>query len=154
MATTTDRMKGKEEHHQGKESMDKAKEAGTRAVDKSKEAAASMGEMATQAASAVGGMATQAATNVGQKVDDMAATAGSGLRQWGDKMGEGGPQEGVLGQASHAVADTIKQGGRYIEESKLSGMAGDAAQLIRRNPMPAFFIGIGIGLLLGRTMRS
>jgi hypothetical protein len=142
MAITTSSVKGKEEV-QAKEPLDKAKEAGAQAADKAKEAAACVGEMATQAACAVG-----------KKADDLTSDAGSSVRHWGEAMSDKGPQQGVLGHASHAVAETLKEGGRYIEEAKLSGMFEDLGQLIRRNPIPALFVGFGCGFLLGRAMRS
>jgi hypothetical protein len=60
----------------------------------------------------------------------------------------------MLGQASHAVADTLRTSGKYIEEARLSGMADDLTGMIRRNPLPAVLIGIGIGFLVGRAMRA
>jgi hypothetical protein len=126
----------------------------TQAADKAKEAAASVGEMAGHAASAVGAMAGQAACEVGQKVDDLAASAGVGIQELGDKLSKNAPQEGLLGSASQTVARTVKDGGKYLEGAKLSGMAEDVARLIRRNPIPAVLIGIGLGWFLSRKLRS
>ena len=33
-------------------------------------------------------------------------------------------------------------------------MAGDLTDLVKNNPIPALLIGIGLGFLLGRAMRS
>jgi len=123
--------------------MDKAKDAGYQAVDKAREAASSVGEMASQAASAAG-----------KTADNLTSSAGTGIKNLGDTISQNTPKEGIVGTASQAVASTLKQGGRYIEESGLSGMAEDATDLIRRNPVPAVLIGIGVGFLLGRAMRS
>jgi ElaB/YqjD/DUF883 family membrane-anchored ribosome-binding protein len=131
------------EEEKPKEPFDKAKEAGGHAVDKAKEAAACVGEMASQGVSALG-----------KKADDLTATAGSDIRKMGDSLSQKAPHEGLLGHASQAVAETIKEGGHYLEEAKLSGMADDVTKLIRRNPMPAVLIGIGIGFILGRAMRD
>lgn len=44
--------------------------------------------------------------------------------------------------------------GEYLEEKGLSGMAGDVTDLIRRNPLPALLIAVGIGFLIARSFRS
>jgi len=56
--------------------------------------------------------------------------------------------------ASTKVAGALETGGRYLKEEGLSGMADDMARAIRRNPIPAVLIGIGIGFLLARSTRS
>ena len=124
------------------------------AADKAKEAAASVGEMASHAASAVGAMASQAACDVGKKADDLAASAGAGIQGLGDRLSKNVPQGGVLGTVSQAVARTVKDGGKYIEDAKLSGITENIAQLIRRNPIPAVLIGFGAGWFACRKLRG
>lgn len=124
-------------------SLEKAKNAGSQAMDKARDTAASVGELASQAAAATG-----------KKADDLTASAGTGLRKLADTIGDNAPREGALGTASQAVAKTLKQSGKYLQEAKLSGMAEDVTELIRRNPFPAILLGLGVGFLLGRTMRS
>jgi len=180
MAAVTGNPRGKEEHtgkdHPGKDPMDKAKDVGAQVMDKAKDmgtqamdkakdvgaqamgkakdVSANVTDKAKDALSAVGEMASQAASTVGKRADDMAASAGADMKQWGDSIASKGSQEGVLGQASHAVADTLREGGRYIEDAKFSGMADDLGAMIRRNPMPAVLIGIGVGFILGRVLRD
>lgn len=135
--------------HKGKqddkdhEPLEKAKEAGAQAVEKAKEAVASVGEMAGQAVAAVG-----------KKADDLTAAAGSDIKHWGDAIGAKSSHQGLVGHASQAIADTLKDSGHYLEEAKLSGMADDVSKLIQRNPLPAVLVGLGIGFLLGRALRS
>jgi hypothetical protein len=52
------------------------------------------------------------------------------------------------------VADTLETGGRYLQEHGLSGIGDDFSNLIRRNPIPAVLVGIGVGFLLARSLRS
>jgi ElaB/YqjD/DUF883 family membrane-anchored ribosome-binding protein len=125
------------------EPMDKIKDLGSQVADKAKEAASSVSEMASHAA-----------TNLGKKADELTETAGTNVRHLGDRIEEQGPHGGMLGQASHTVADTLRSSGRYMEEARLSGMADDMTNMIRRNPMTAVCIGVGIGFLLGRAMRA
>jgi hypothetical protein len=60
----------------------------------------------------------------------------------------------MLGTAASTVADTLEHTGRYIQDEGLAGMADDVTELIRRNPIPAMLIGVGIGFLLAKVMRS
>jgi ElaB/YqjD/DUF883 family membrane-anchored ribosome-binding protein len=122
---------------------EKAREEARAATEKVKEAATHTGQAISSAASAVG-----------QKADDLTASAGSGTRSLAGTVREQGPESGMLGKASHAVADALEQSGRYLEQKQLSGMVEDIGEMIRRNPLPAVLIGVGIGFLLGRAMRS
>jgi len=138
----------------GAQALDKAKEMGSQVADKAKEFGSEAMDKAKEAVSSVSEMASHAATNLGKKADELTATAGTNVKHLGEKIEEQGPHGGMLGQASHAVADTLRSSGHYIEEARLSGMAGDLTGLIRRNPIPAVLIGIGIGFLVGRAMRA
>jgi ElaB/YqjD/DUF883 family membrane-anchored ribosome-binding protein len=165
MATATFQHRGKDENpsrepnqpkdqNPTKESLEKAKDMGSQVVEKAKEIGSEVMDKTKEAFSSVGETVSHAASNLGQKADDLTASAGSNVRHLGDKIEQQGPHEGMLGQASHVVADTLRTSGKYIEEAKLSGMADDVTGMIRRNPMPAVLIGIGIGFLLGRALRA
>jgi len=142
MANTTTSPKGKDENRTNAP-MEKAKDVASHVMDKTKEAASSVGEMVSNAA-----------TSVGKTAENLTASAGSGIKNLGDTLVHKAPHEGMLGDASQAVAKTIKEGGRYIEEAGLSGMADDLTELIRRNPVPAVLVGLGVGFLIGRALRS
>jgi hypothetical protein len=142
MASISQTQKTQDEN-KGKDPMGQAKEMGMQGAEKAKDAAASVADMAGNAAS-----------TVGKKADDMAATAGGDIRKWGESLSESAPHEGMLGQASQAVAGTLKEGGRYLEQAKFSGMADDVTMVIKRNPVPAVLIGFSLGFILGRAIRS
>ncbi len=137
---------------QGQSALDKTKEAASHVGDKAKDAASKVGDMAKDAASKVSDMASSAASSAGKSADKWTSAAGTGVKHLGETLKEKGPHDGMLGDATRAVADTIQQGGRYIEQEGLSGMADDVTELIRRNPLPAVLVGIGIGFLIGRTL--
>jgi len=166
MANPTTNPKGKEEHrNSGNQGLDKAREAGSHAYDKAKDAASSVGEMVGHAASAVGQTVGSTASNVGQtvsnaasaagqKAEDWTASAGASIKQLGETIRDKAPHEGMLGDASKAVANTVSNTGRYIEEAGLSGMMDDMTEVIKRNPVPSVLVGIGVGILIGRLLRS
>jgi hypothetical protein len=54
--------------------------------------------------------------------------------------------------AARAVADTVKGAGGYLQATGMDRITGDVTGLIRRYPIPAVLIGLGIGLLVGRSL--
>ena len=130
--------------------VDKAKEA----VEKAKATATSVSDLASQAGCAVGAMASQAACDLGKRADDFTTSAGTGIQNLGDQLSKNSPQTGMLGAASQAVAASIKDGGTYIHDAKLSGLADDLVQVVRRNPIPAVLIALGLGWLIASKVRS
>jgi len=60
----------------------------------------------------------------------------------------------MLGTATRSVADGLEGAGKYIEDKNLSGMMDDVTGLIKRNPVPAVLLALGIGFLVGRVLTS
>lgn len=116
---------------------------------------AGIGDRAKDVAAAMSQSAEGAANFIGKKADNTTAAVGDGLKSLGNTIREKTPKSGVLGEASAAVASTLENSGRYIQEEGVKGMADDVTNLIRRNPIPAVLLGVGIGFLLARvTSRS
>ena len=120
--------------------------------DKAKDAASSVAHTAEDAASYVGRKAEDAASYVGRKAEDATAAVGGRLDSLGHTIRANTPHGGVAGGASSAVANTLETSGRYLQEEGLKGIGKDVTNLIRRNPVPALLIGVGVGLLIGRIM--
>jgi len=133
----------------------KAESAGAVGMAKAKEIASSMVDKAKDAASSVTHSVGEAGSTVGEKVNEATSAVGGGMKSLAGTIRENAPHQGVLGTASSSVADKLDQGGRYLQEEGLSGMGGEVTNLIRRNPIPAVLVGIGIGFLLAKlTTRS
>ena len=77
------------------------------------------------------------ASNAGQKASDLASS--------GREM---------LGNAGDYVSDAWERGRQYFQQEGFRGMAEDLAGVIRRNPIPALLVGIGIGFLIARATTS
>jgi len=146
-STTDPRGKAHEASGKAQDAAGRAVEAGQAAVgavvDKAKDAAGDAVKAGQHAAHAVGNAADAATGQVGQGVQSLAQS----VRQHG-------PDGGMLGSATDTVASTLEQGGRYLQEEGLTGMADDLTTLIKRNPIPALLVGIGIGFLLARLTSS
>ena len=54
--------------------------------------------------------------------------------------------------AARDVADTAKGAGGSLHATGMDRITGDVTGLIRRYPVPAILIGLGIGLLVGRSL--
>lgn len=133
---------------------DKAKDAAGTVGDKAREAAGGAYDKLKDAAGHVGDAASSAAGAVGRQAEDLTERAGSGMQSLAGAVRDQGPQGGMLGQATRGVAGAMEQAGKYIEDKNLSGMADDLTGLIKNNPIPALLLGVGVGFLLGRAIRS
>jgi methyl-accepting chemotaxis protein len=128
----------------------KAENVASDAADKARQAASTVSERAQSMASS----ASEMATNAGKKVTETVSQLGENIQSAAGSLRERGPHGGRLGDATSMVADRMDSAGRYLQEEGLSGIAEDVTTLIRRNPIPALFVGIGIGFLLARITRS
>jgi len=137
MANTTTR---KDEERVGTmnpaDKMKKAEQAGHDAADKAKDAVKATGEA------------------LGEAADAGASAVGGGMKSLAGTVREQGPHEGMLGDATTAVAKGLEQGGKYLQKEGLTGMAEDVTEMIRRNPIPAVLVGVGIGFILAQLTRS
>lgn len=138
----------------GKEAIGAAREAGTEALAGAKDMGAGVMDKAKETLSSAGEMASNAASAVGQKADSLTSAAGHEIKGLGDTMAKKSPHEGMAGAASQAVAEGIKEGGRYLEQAKLSGMAHDVEGIIKNHPIPALLLCFGLGFCLARAIKD
>ena len=132
--------------------LDKAKDAAAGIGERMQDAASYIGEKAKSATSSVVHSAEDAASYVGKKADDGVHAVGSSLKSFGDTVRHQAPGRDMLKDGMCAVADTLENTGKYLEEGGMSGIAEDMTNLIKRNPIPALFVGIGVGFLLARAL--
>jgi len=111
--------------------------------DKAQDAAHTLTEKAKEMGSSAANVANSAAGSVGEGMKSLAGT-----------IRENAPREGMLGTASGAVAGTVESAGNYLHDQGLTGASGDFLNLIKRNPIPAVLVGIGVGFLIGRMMQD
>jgi hypothetical protein len=133
---------------------EKAKDLACAVGQTASDVASNIGHKAGEMASTVSEKAGNVASTIGQKAEDTTAAVGSGMKNLAGTLREKLPHEGMLGSASSAIASTLESSGRYLQEEGLRGMASDLTNLIRRNPIPALLVGIGIGFLIARSTRS
>lgn len=136
------------------EVVDKGKDMAKDMMDKGKDAARDVVEKGKEAASSAMQTAGDVAAAVGKKAQQATAAVGSGMQSLGETIHDSGPRGGIPGRVTDTVADALENTGKYLEEHGLSGIAEDVTNLVRRNPIPALLVGIGIGYLIARATRS
>lgn len=88
------------------------------------------------------------------KADQWAESTGSKIKEMGANLASDPASAGVLDTVSNAVAESMVQGGDYLQNAKVSGTKDDLAKLIRRHPIASLAIAAGIGWLVGRSTRK
>jgi ElaB/YqjD/DUF883 family membrane-anchored ribosome-binding protein len=130
----------------------RAQEAATQVGHRAQEAASSLAHRAQEAGSSVAEQASNLASQAKDKADDALSGVGQGMSSLASQVRQKMPHEGVLGQASSAVADRLHEGGRYLQEHGVGDIADDMGTLVRRYPVPALCVGFGVGFLLGMVL--
>jgi hypothetical protein len=123
---------------------DKAYDADASALHRARETTSAVTDKARDAASTVGQRVSGAASAVGHKAEEATHSVGSGMESLA----------GTVRGASSTVADSLERGGRYLKEEGLSGVGQDLTNVVRRHPVPALLIALGIGFLIARSTRS
>jgi uncharacterized protein YjbJ (UPF0337 family) len=93
----------------------------------------------TATSAGVAATVTSAAQDVASRVTETVGTAASTAQE-------------MAGAAATAVTDTVAGVGTYVQDKGVPGLSGDLTDLIRRYPVPALLIGLGIGFVLGRSV--
>jgi hypothetical protein len=94
------------------------------------------------------------ATGVMDRAKDVAGNVADTARDWASGAVNAVKDSDVVNKAEQYVSNAWETGSRYIHEHNLSDMAEDVAGVIRRNPIPAMLVGIGLGFILARSLRS
>jgi uncharacterized protein YjbJ (UPF0337 family) len=110
---------------------------------------AAVGEKADEVRSTIEETAASAATKAAQSMSAVGEKIGS----LADVIRDKAPHEGAVGTAATSVANKLDAAGSYLQEKKVDHIVGDLTNTIRRYPIPALLIGLGIGYLLAGRMR-
>ena len=129
----------------------KLSEGVSAAAEKAREAVGVAADKARESMGAIRDSAGNFASSAVDRADEAVSGAGKKLEDWAEGVRSRTPNEGFLGQASEAVASSLESSGKYLEDHGVSGMVEDVTEMIKRNPIPALFIGIGIGFLLAKA---
>ena len=95
----------------------------------------------TDKSAGVAATVTSAAQDVASRVTEAAGTAATKAQE-------------AAGSAATAVTDRVAGVRTYVQDKGVQGLSGDLTGLIRRYPVPALLIGLGIGFVLGSSVRN
>lgn len=109
------------------------------------------GNAIRDAATALGHGAEDMACNLTNKADEAAAAAGRKIESVAEQLRSHAPEKGIVGTASHKLADSLEYSGMYLKDEGLSGMTEDVTKLVRSNPITSLMVGVGLGFLLARS---
>jgi ElaB/YqjD/DUF883 family membrane-anchored ribosome-binding protein len=84
-----------------------------------------------------------------EQLNQAIATAGQQLQGVARQVRQLAP-EGQTGEVAGRAADLLERGGSYLQSADTDTIRTDLEQLIRRYPLQALAVGLGIGFLLGR----
>ena len=133
---------------------DKAKDTAANVADRAKDVASNVADKAGDLAHKAADKAGQYASAAGDKADSAVESVGGSMKNFAGTIRENMPHQGVLGSATESVAGALESGGRYLEDKGLSGIGADVTDLIKRNPVPAVLLALGLGFLIARSTRS
>jgi len=129
--------------------MHHAENAATATLEKTKEAAASGMESAEKtmhnAKDAVDAGLRTAQQRVGESVDMVKEAASNAAQNVSDAASYVGARAEA---ATSTLGGAMESTGHYLKDDGLQHIVTDVSELIRRNPVPAMLIGIGLGILL------
>lgn len=99
-------------------------------------------------------LASNAADKARQAIDSAQQTAHNAAHRAGDYVADAQHRAGdFVAGAQHRAKEAASNVGEYFSEHNMSGVVHDATSLIRRYPIPAMLVGIGVGVLLACGLR-
>ncbi len=114
----------------------KAEDAAQRAGEKARQVSEDVGEMAQRG--------SDKARQVAERVGDEIAGASDRIQEKLRETGKG------VGEVVNTVSEKVRSSAQYLEDSSVEDVIEDATVLVKRYPIHAVLLGVGIGFLLGR----
>jgi hypothetical protein len=108
-----------------------------------KKTANEMGEAASNVAQEMKSKVQGAAQAAAHKAEETKQVAGEQMQAFAGKIREGG----------EVVSEKAEQFGQYLQEHDFSAIGRDVTEIVRKYPVQSLLIGIGLGILLGRSAR-
>jgi uncharacterized protein YjbJ (UPF0337 family) len=107
-------------------------------------------QQASQAVADIRARAQKFGSTVGEKASGAATTAGEKMSTLAGTIRDTAPASGPVGSAATTVADTLNAAGSYLQTNDFENMTKDITDLVRRYPLQAFVVGLGLGYLFAK----
>lgn len=115
-----------------------------------KETAANISQKTGEVYNDVKAKAQEYGSAASEKMGNASTAMGEKMSSMAKSLRGTAPEQGMVGSAAHSVADGLEAAGSYLQENSFENMGRDVTNLIRRYPVQAFFVGLGIGYLFYR----
>lgn len=116
------------------------------------EVASDLKDKAAEVGSQVQDKASELASQAADKTDDAMSATGQGMQSLAQTVRDKAPG-GTVGDIADTAATALEKGGTYLQQSDPATVRNDLEEIIRRNPIPALLVGLGIGFLVARSLR-
>jgi uncharacterized protein YjbJ (UPF0337 family) len=100
---------------------------------------------------AVGRMSVKArefGATAAKKANEAAPVIGEKMKSLASVIRGKTPREGKIGTTATKVADGLESASNYLQEKKFDHLGEDFRGLVRRYPLQALLVGLGLGFLL------
>jgi len=97
--------------------------------------------------------AAEVGAQASDKIDSAMTTAGEQMGSLAQTVREKAPSDGPISDVAQSAATALERGGSYLEQADVSAVRGDLEMMIRKHPIEALLIGVGLGMLLARSTR-
>lgn len=87
-----------------------------------------------------------------ERMNEGLRAAGTQLSGLARQLRERAPA-GQGGEAAHSAASMLDRGAGYLQSADAETIRGDLEGWIRRNPLQALAVGVGLGFALGRALK-
>jgi hypothetical protein len=99
------------------------------------------------------GAAQELGTAISGTAQRVTAAGGETLHSLAGTIRDRAPGDGPVAMAAGRLAEKLQAGGTYLQERGIGGAVDDLTVLIRRYPLQAILVGVGLGFLLARQRR-
>lgn len=124
-------------------------EAGKSASRRAGDIASDVGSRVGEVAHDVRDRAQETAQDVKRRADEAISSVGERMSSAAETLRHSAPSQ--LHGAAERVASTLDSSGSYLRERTVDDVARDITQIVRQYPLQALCVGIGLGLLFGRS---
>jgi hypothetical protein len=83
-----------------------------------------------------------------KKANEAAPVIGEKMKSLASVIRGKTPREGKIGTTATKVADGLESASNYLQEKKFDHLGEDFRGLVRRYPLQALLVGLGLGFLL------
>lgn len=138
----------------GRQKTDEVKEEGRQLKDEARSKGEKVGR---QAKEEMGNVVGDARSKARDRVDDQTHRAAGALRGMADQlnsMADSANEQGVMVDMAQSGAERIRSFANHIDDGGIDGMVNDVENFARRRPGVFIAAGMGLGMALGRVLRS